>query len=205
METSLVLVAASLGAGLLLAAHGAVRTAPSAQTAPSTSWLDRPMSAWYKAGAAIPPAAAGAESRTVLDRRCGSAGTKASPAAAGALAKAGWTPFLHLDRQIQRDDVEVLGGMSAASPQCEPATFNLFVFVGGAFAGTLSPTPMAAGRDGVIGAVRSTGSDTLTAEFARYKPADPECCPSAHVRTSYRIERARGGAVVSAIETRPIR
>ena len=73
-------------------------------------------------------------------------------AAAQAVRHAGWVPFLHFDRAIARDDIEVLGGMTAAtSSGCEPTTFNLFVFVGGTFAGTISPIVMGQGRDGVAG------------------------------------------------------
>ena len=67
-------------------------------------------------------------------------------AAAQAVRSAGWVPFLHFDRAIARDDIEVLGGMTAAtSPGCEPTMFNLFVFVGGTFAGTISPIVMGQG------------------------------------------------------------
>ena len=81
--------------------------------------------------------------------------------------------------------------MTGATPGCEPLYFNLFVFVGGVFAGTVSPVMMAPTRDGAAGAVRITGADTLTVEFARYMPGDSECCPSSRVRVSYRIERER--------------
>jgi hypothetical protein len=163
------------------------------------------MSPWHTPGTVLLSPAAGSESRDSLLRRCGTQGAKVSAAAAAALGKAAWVPFLHLDRQIIRDDVEVVGGMSAASPGCEATTFNLFVFAGGVFAGTLSPVPMTAARDGVVGAVRMAATDTLTAEFARYAPADPECCPSSRVRVSYRIERSGGRPAIVPVEARPIR
>jgi hypothetical protein len=180
-----------------------VATHAFAQTA---SWLDRPMSGWNKPGVTIPQAPPGAESRDALARRCSaSAASKVSPAAAAALAKSGWTPFLHLDQQIQRDGVEVVGGMNAAGSSCEAKTFNLFVFVGGAFAGTLSPGTMTVAQDGVARAVRVTGKDALTAEFSRYQSADLECCPSSRVRVSYTIDRAGGRPAVVATEVRQIR
>jgi hypothetical protein len=191
----------------------------SAQT--SGSWLDRlastpsnggPVSTksvevgrWNAPGSAIASPPTGPESRDSLLRRCGAGTAKASSAAAVALGKAGWIPFLHLDRQIARDAVEVLGGMAAASPGCEPTVFNLFVFVGNQFVGTLSPTSMMPNRDGVAGAVRLTGSDALTAEFARYAPNDPECCPSSRLRVGYRIDRAAGRPALVATEARQIR
>lgn len=169
-------------------------------------WLDLPLSPWNKPGAAIPAAPAGAEGHEALSRRCGEANAgKVSAAAVEALSKSGWTPFLHVDREIRNDDIEIIGGMSAATPECDATAFNLFVFVGGAFAGTLSPAPMTAARDGVIGAVRLSGADSLTAEFARYKPEDPECCSSSRARVSFQIDRAGSRPTVIPAEVRQIR
>jgi hypothetical protein len=127
-------------------------------------------------------------------------------ATAQALRNAGWVPFFHFDRAIARDDIEVLGGMTAAtSPGCEPTTFNLFVFVGGTFAGTISPNVMGQGRDGVAGAVRVTAADALTAEFARYMAKDAECCPSSRDRVTYRIERAGSRPTLVPLDLRTLR
>jgi hypothetical protein len=165
-------------------------------------WLDRPMARWNQPILPTPPP--GTDAHDALVRRCGSAAARASTAAA-AVDKAGWVPFLHLDRQIARDEVEVIGGMSAASPGCEPSVFNLFVFAGGSFAGTISPAAMAPSRDGVVGAVRITGADALTAEFARYTPKDAECCPSSRVRVTYRIDRNGTRPTLMATDARQIR
>jgi len=173
---------------------------PAAQTV--GGWLDRPMVRWNQA--ALPASSLGAEAHAALVRRCGSAAARAS-AAAEAVAKAGWVPFLHLDQQIVRGGVEVIGGMSAASPGCEPVVLNLFVFAGGSFAGTISPVTMTPSRDGVVGAVRITAADALTAEFARYTPADAECCPSSRVRVTYRIEQSGGRPTLVATDARQIR
>ena len=176
---------------LLILVVAATLLPPTVSAQSGTSWLDRPMTAWNQLPTAVPSAQAGPESPGVLERRCGSSSLTASPAAS-AVRKAGWTPFLHFDRAIAQDGVEVIGGMiAAATPGCEPTTFNLFVFVGGRFAGTISPVVMGQGRDGVVGAVRVTGTDALTAEFARYTTRDTECCPSSRVRVTYRIDRAQ--------------
>jgi len=53
--------------------------------------------------------------------------------------------------------------MTAADGMCRPAHFNVFVFVGGRFAGTLSPQLMTSRLDASIGALR------IAAEFARYR------------------------------------
>jgi hypothetical protein len=176
---------------LLILVVAAMPLPPNASAQSDTSWLDRPLVAWSEAPGPVPPARAGTESQGALERRCGSSSLSASPAA-DAVRKAGWAPFLHFDRAIARTDLEVIGGMTAAAtPGCEPTMFNLFVFVGGKFAGTISPMVMGQGRDGVVGAVRVTGTDALTAEFARYTTKDTECCPSSRVRVTYRIERAQ--------------
>jgi len=178
-------------------------TTMSAQS--DTSWLDRPLAAWSQVPGAVPPARAGTESQSALERRCGSSSLTAS-AAAQAVRSAGWVPFLHFDRAIDRDDIDVLGGMTATtSPGCEPTMFNLFVFVGGTFAGTISPIVMGQGRDGVAGAVRVTAADALTAEFARYTTKDTACCPSSRVRVTYRIERAGAQPTLVPVGRRTLR
>ena len=94
---------------------------------------------------------------------------------------------------------------AAASPGCEPTMFNLLVFVGGTFAGTISPIVMGQGRDGVVGAVRVTAADALTAEFARYTTKDTECCPTSRVRVTYRIERAGPQPTLVPVDIRTLR
>lgn len=175
-----------------------------ALAAQASSWLDRPMARWNPAGAPVPAAPASAEAPAALARRCASLVASGSDVDA-IVAKAGWVPFLHLDRRLTRDDIEVVGGMVAAGPACDPTQFHLFVFVGGRFAGTLSPSPMRTARDGVAGSVRITAQDAMTSEFARYTASDSECCPSSVVRVSYRINRAGAAAVIEATEARQVR
>lgn len=126
-------------------------------------------------------------------------------AADAQIEKAGWMPFLHVDRRIAREDVEVVGGMAVAGPACQPTAFNLFVFVGGRFAGTLSPSPMRTAGDAVAGPVRLTGPNAISAEFARYTPADSDCCPSSTVRVTYRINRSGAAPLLEATEVRRVR
>ncbi len=193
------MITSHLGLALLVAAGLTSATV----LAQSSSWTDRPEK-WNAAGAAIAAPPSSEETPTALTRRCPSNGPAGS-AANALIAQAGWTPFLHLDRTIAREDVEVVGGMAAANAFCEPTLFNLFVFVDGRFAGTLSPAPMSPARDGAAGAVRLAGPDAITAEFARYTPADTECCPSSVVRVTYRINRAGAAPVLQAVETRRVR
>jgi hypothetical protein len=95
--------------------------------------------------------------------------------------------------------------MSAADGMCRPVAYNLFVFVGGRFAGVLSPAVMTSRLDGSSGAVRMLSRDSLSAEFARYKEGDALCCPSSRVSVGYRIDRASGRPLVEPIEIRTTR
>ena len=72
----------------------------------SAGWLDRPLAQWNPSGAVLPVPASGAESSATLARRCASNAIKG--ATADAVSKAGWVPFLHQDRSINRDDIEEL-------------------------------------------------------------------------------------------------
>ncbi|HEX5110516.1 MAG TPA: LppP/LprE family lipoprotein [Vicinamibacterales bacterium] len=176
-------------------------SSPRAQS--PAGWLDSPLAQWNQSVATLPAPSTGAESPSALACRCGSNAAKGP--SADAVSKAGWVPFLHQDRPLVRDDLEVLGGMSSASAGCEASVFNLFVFAAGRYAGTIAPAAMTTARDGAVGTVRFTGADALTAEFARYTPGDTECCPSSRVRVTYRIDRSGGRPVLVATETRPIR
>jgi len=181
----------------------------SAQTAPQ-SWLDRPLANWNKAGDRLPaPPPSGAksgtkdESRESIVNRCKLTPPR-STAAEKAVDDAGWIPFWNFDQQLLRDDVEIVGGMRVADGMCRPASYNIFVFVGGRFAGVLSPVPMTSRLDSSSGVVR-VQPPAVTAEFARYTSTDPLCCPSSHVRVTYRIDRSPSGpvAIATQVTTRP--
>jgi hypothetical protein len=177
-----------------------------AAQAPPASWLDRPLVSWNKAGEKLPAppdAPAGGESRPGIVSRCKLTPPR-STAAERAVDAAGWIPFWNFDQQLVRDDVEIVGGMRGADGMCRPTAYNLFVFVDGRFAGVLSPAPMTSRLDSSSGAVRMP-LPNITVDFARYTSTDPLCCPSAHVRATYRIERTAAGAVVVPAEVRTTR
>ena len=182
------------------AALSAVVSTTSAQ-APPASWLDRPLASWNKPGASVPAAPRDRnvnESRESIVARCHLTPPR-STAAERAVDAAGWIPFLNFDQPLVRDDVEIAGGMRSADGMCRPASYNIFVFVGGRFAGMLSPTHMTSRLDSSSGVVRLQPS-AIAAEFARYTSNDPLCCPSSHVRVTYRIDRSPSGPVVVATE-----
>lgn len=173
-----------------------------AQQAPA-SWLDRPLTAWNTAGSPLPKAPAADEAKDMVIARCKLTPPR-STAPEQAIDAAGWIPFWNVDRQLLQDDVEIVGGMRAADGMCRPMTYHLFVFVGGQFAGTLSPAPMLSRSDGSSGAVRLP-LPAITSEFARYTNADALCCPSSRVTVRYRIDRGAAGPVVVPVEIRTTR
>jgi hypothetical protein len=144
------------------------------------SWLDRPLAGWR------------------------------STRAEQAVDAAGWSPFWNVDQQLVRDDVEIVGGMRSADAACQPADYNLFVFAGGQFAGTLSPVEMTTKADSSSGVVRIPlplikTEFIITTEFARYQNSDALCCPSSRVAVRYRIDRTPAGPVVVPVELRTTR
>lgn len=177
-----------------------------AARAQQPSWLDRPLANWNVAGQKTPAAAANEESIAELSKRCALLPLKGTTAGERALADAGWVPFYVFDRQMVQRDVEIVGGLSAADGMCRPAKFNVFVFVSGQLAGTLSPTAMTSRSDGSIGGgVRLAEDETIGAEFARYAEPDPLCCPSTRVTVRYRIDRQSTPPVVVPVSVQPTR
>ncbi len=170
----------------------------------STSWLDRPLSNWNKGGVPVPTAPRPSEPRATLIERC-TLDARQPTLPWNHLAAAGWVPFLHQDQQLTQADIEIVDGMNDADGMCRPGTFNVFVFVDGRFAGTLSPVPMTSRLDGSIGAVRIISADLITAEFARYRVQDPLCCPSSRVAVRFRIDRMGPDPVVTPLDMRTTR
>ena len=177
--------------------------AASAQQPSAGSWLDRPLTSWNTPGAPIPSPRAAAEDKTAVIKRCGLK-RPAATAQEKALDAAGWIAFWNFDQQLVRDGVEIVGGMSGADGMCRPADYNLFVFVDGRYAGTLSPEMMVSRTDGSSGAVRMP-LPQLTAEFSRFAPTDPLCCPASRVTVRYRVDRSSAGPVVIPVDVRTTR
>jgi hypothetical protein len=173
--------------------------------AAQTAWLDQPLTGWNAAGAPLPRGTTDAAARADALKRCKL--TPPSTAADRALEAAGWIPQPHLDRRLISNDVEgieIVAGFSSLDASCAPAAFNLFVFVGGRFAGTLSPGSMTPRTDASAGPVRFV-NDGISAEFARYKPGDADCCPTARLAVQYRIDRTPTGPSVVPVNVRTTR
>lgn len=196
MSCRSVLALAAIGLVLLTSQASAGQSAPS-------SWLDRPLTNWNKAGSPVPGSPAGDEAAESIIRRCRLMPPR-STAAERAIDAAGWIPFWNVDQQLIREDIEIIAGMRGADGMCRPATYNLFVFVGGRFAGVLSPMPMTSRLDSSSGVVR-LALPAITAEFVRFASTDPLCCPSSRVTVHYRIDRTAAGPVVVPVEVRNTR
>jgi hypothetical protein len=182
-----------------------VAAAPSAQ-APASTWLDKALANWNAADRTLPAAKPGDEKIPDLSKRCSYSPLLQSTAGERALVKAGWIPFRVFDRQIVDRDVEIIGGLAAADGMCRPMNFNVFVFVNGVLAGTLSPELMMSRTDASLGgAVRLSPDDMIDAGFARYQDKDALCCPSSHVTVRYRIDRNATPPVVAPVSVRVTR
>ena len=174
-----------------------------AQSRPA-SWLDRPLASWNRPGGALPPASMARGSRDDTITRC-DLKTPASTTGERALGDAGWIAFLNFDQRLVQGDIEIVDGMTGGDGMCRPVGYNIFVFVGGRFAGTLSPTVMSSREDSSSGAVRILGADSLSAEFERYTEKDAMCCPSSRVTVRYRIDRSGARPVVAPVDVRVTR
>ena len=143
-----------------------------AQGKPS-SWLDVEKPApWNTAGAAIPAAPqSGGEG---VDPRCKEQARPPQTDEDKRLRQQGWDLVGAYQGGWQ---IVVIRGTASYDGMCRPRDYQDFVFVRGAFAGTLSPRPMDSRSDGALNGV-FLQSGRVTSEYARYAPADPLCCPS---------------------------
>jgi len=151
----------------------------------------------------VPPAPQPEEPLDAVTSRC--RWTKSgSTANEQAVAAAGWMPFRPGGTQLVQNDIEVVGGMAGADGMCRPIQYNVFVFVGGRFAGSVSPAMMTSRLDAASGMMTLT-AETLTTEFLRYTDADPLCCPSSRVSAQYRIDRSGQTPLLVPLSASPVR
>ena len=155
------------------------------------SWLDAPLQPWNKPGMAVPAAPL---PEVPDDPRCAAQARPPETAQDQQVASAGWTLFAPYRGGW---GIYIVAGLVGYDGMCRPFTYQMFVFVDGAFAGTLSPEPMASRTDGA-GSFEQffDGSGRLNATFARYKDTDPLCCPSAQSQVQYCVDRTPSGPVL---------
>lgn len=179
-------------------------TAALSAQAREQNWLDRALANWNAPGRAMPRAITDGETIPEMTARCKLTVPRTSPGER-AVADAGWVPFHMFDRHLAQRDVEIVGGLAGVDGMCRPVEFNVFVFVGGMLAGTLSPQVMHSRTDSSIGGAIRLSNDDIAAEFVRYADSDPLCCPSGRVTVRYRLDRTASPPVVVPVSARVIR
>lgn len=104
---------------------------------------------------------------------------------------------------LQSGDLKLVTALADYDGMCRPLAFNVFVFAGGAYAGTLSPVTMNSRTDDVLATpngksgVTVQPDGTIQAVFTPYASTDPLCCPSRGTTTlTYRVQTLNGGPVV---------
>lgn len=174
----------------------------STAAAASGDWLDRtPLPSWNKPGAKLPQAPR-FDPDPFLEKRCGAEDRKPSSDIDRALVKAGW----HLVGEPRRQgDLQVVMGRSGSDGMCRPLGFQLFVFVGGRYAGTLAPRHMDSRSDGAAWFPELGADGSIAVPFSRYAKRDPLCCPSRTSTVRFRIDTTPKGpvAVATGVTTVP--
>jgi hypothetical protein len=166
---------------------------PLRSAAADGSWLDGPLDNWNEAGMEIPEAPMG----LMVDPLCQAQRRPPETDADEALAARGWTLLGSYQAGWGIVAVKALSGYDG---MCRPIGHQEFVFVDGAFAGTISPSLMNSREDGA-GAVQLVGQEQLTASYRRYKPEDALCCPSGSAEVVFQIDRS--GTVPILVPARP--
>jgi LppP/LprE lipoprotein len=166
-------------------------------------WLDRPLAPWNQAGAPVPRPPDTPPRQAESRERCRAGIRPPATAADQAVTAAGW--WLSGPPHTL-GEVSVVAAALDWDGMCRPWSYQVFVFVGERFAGTLSPVLMDARTDGAWQAVRIGSPFRLAAEFLRYTRHDALCCPSRVSEVAYRIEDATGGPMLVPIDvlTRPL-
>jgi len=156
----------------------------------AAGWLDAAPAPWNAAGAPI-PAATNPNPGTLP--RCADQERPAATPEETQVAAAGWK----LERYWATDragDLVLVTATAGYDGMCRPWEFQGFAFAGGRLVGTLAPQPMRSREDGTLVGTPKLSPDGLSAQFTRYKPTDPLCCPSGGRTT---VEYAvRGGVLV---------
>jgi len=193
-------IAQALLAGLIAATLGLPASLHAA------SWLDGPANQWNTPGMAVPkPTAVPAISFDCAPPDCPPPcnAREARPVTEqeSQVAAAGW-------KLEQYWPAQTLGALTAITAlagydgMCRPMAFNVFVFSGNRFTGTVSPVPMNSREDGVLfGDASAAADESFTAAFTRYVPNDPSCCPSGGRTTvSYRVDQVSERPVLVAVQ-----
>ena len=154
------------------------------------SWLDEPLSNWNQPGMDLPQAP---PMDPATNPQCLSGGRPVETDADQALSDNGWTLF---GSYYAGWNTAVVRALSGYDGMCRPWGYNVFVFVDGQFAGTISPDLMNSRTDGTGDVRFFAAKDSITAEFQRYAPTDPLCCPSGSASVVYQVSRTPAGPLL---------
>jgi hypothetical protein len=186
-----------VGVQLLLAALLTILLVPADATG---GWLDAPPTQWNHAGAAIPaPPAPEPYNLGVCNRDLrGPAGPDEAQVAAAGWRLEGYWPT------ARAGDLALVTATAGYDGMCRPWGFQVFAFAGGRFAGTISPEPMNSREDGVLFGTPTLAADgRVTAQFTRYKPTDPLCCPTGG-RTAVAYRLVNGVLAAQSVMPAPV-
>ncbi|RMH65971.1 MAG: META domain-containing protein [Cyanobacteria bacterium J003] len=158
--------------------------APMSFAAPQ-SWLDQPLRNWNPSLPLLDIPPRGNPDPGELNR-CRSTLRSPQSMADRLIQQRGW--YL-VGTPIRHQNVEIILGNTSFDGMCRPMGYQAFVFARGRYLGTLSPNLMDSRADGsFLGKVKFQSDGTFTADFARYHPNDPLCCPSRISTVTYRLE-----------------
>jgi hypothetical protein len=158
-----------------------------AQTAASR-WLDaKPVANWNKPGMAIPRGPKSGYAEEIAD--CEKRGAEERPkptvtAETRQVTAAGWLGAV-VEKTI--GDTVIVSARNGVDGMCRPMDYQYFVFVGGKFAGTLSPRPMHSRIDGSGWLEEKPQAKRFTVDFARYRKDDALCCPARTSTVTYEL------------------
>jgi hypothetical protein len=146
---------------------------PQAQAGGQLPWLDAPKPAsWNVPRLAVPEAP---KATAPIDAKCRSQARPPEVAQDKHVRDRGWDLVGAYQGGWQ---VVVIRGTAGYDGMCRPQQYQEFVFLDGVFAGTLSPQPMRSRTDGALIRTTIQSGRRIIAEYARYAPGDPLCCPS---------------------------
>lgn len=153
---------------------------------PPPSWLDSQLVNWNRQGNDLPQLPRAVRTgESPLVSRCRDQVRQPAVAAEKAVVKLGWT--LYGPAQIFAG-ARVFTAMAGVDGMCRPLGYQAFVYVEGRYAGTLSPVPMNSRTDGALTTIRLVSATRIVGEFARYRDADPLCCPWSLSMVTYSLK-----------------
>ena len=104
----------------------------------------------------------------------------------------------------EQGSVSIVTGATGADGMCRPWNYQIFVFVDGQFAGTVSPWSMLSRNDGSAWGVEVNnvnGRPTeLMVKYSRYTADDALCCPSAESFVKFDVVRQNDKSIIVPVE-----